>query len=479
MDVLGSASFVLQNEALTQNRLATDVNALASGLRVNSASDDPSGYAVAQNLNSKVSGLQQSVTNVQTANNLLNVADGALASIESILQRVHSLVVESNSNINSQNDLENIQVEIDQLLKEVDTISSETNFNGLVLFNGQFDANPQGGSAASITQVASPLLTPTGSVGENLVSNSQIDGNGDPIAPGPGPFVTPFHQTLSQNVPALLVFQVLSYSNNAIDPDTGVNVGPGVLVEFQAYSTNPALGKAPLYTDISAIAVNSGPIINAQYNAPSSFGGGPSNLLFQFSLANLTQADVGASAAFVTTVAQAPSAPTGRSLTVNDGGDEGQTASINLPELSSNALGVSGINVLAPTTVNYMNQITGQSSSNVMAASAAELQLESALNQVNQVRAQVGAQTVALQQDADNANVAIVNYTASESNIRDANIGATVTDYTKQQILVNVGNSVLSQIEVSAAQVTALLLNSFAGLGAAQGQPTATASSGG
>src|SRR5579863_261303 len=136
MDVLASASFVLQNEALTQNRLATDVNALASGLRVRSASDDPSGYAIAQTLNTKVSGLQQSVTNVQTGSNLLNVADGALSSIEQILSRVHSLVVESNSDINSQDDLANIQTEIDQLLKEVNTISSETNFNGLVLFNG-------------------------------------------------------------------------------------------------------------------------------------------------------------------------------------------------------------------------------------------------------------------------------------------------------------------------------------------------------
>jgi flagellin len=471
MDVLGSASFVLQNEALTQNRLATDVNALASGLRVSSASDDPSGYAIAQSLKTKVAGLQQSVTNVQTGSNLLNVADGALSSIESILQRIHSLVIESNSDINSQDDLENIQTEIDSLLKEINTISSETNFNGLVLFNGQFDPTPQGGSAASITEVQSPLLTPTGSLGQNLVSNSQIDSNGDPTAPGPGPFVTPYHQTLSQNVPALLVFQVLSYSDNAIDPDSGVDVGPGVLVEFQAYSTNPAMGNAPLYTDTSAIAVNSGPIINAQYDAPSSFGGGPSNLLLQFSLANLTAADVGASAAFVTTVAQAPSAATGHSLTINDGGDEGQTVSVALPEMNTNALNVSGINVLAPTTINYMNQITGQSSSNIMAASAAELQLENAINQVSQVRAQVGAQAVALQQDAGNAGVAIVNYTASESNILDADIGATVTDYTKQQILVNVGTSVLAQMETSATQLTALLLNSFSGLGAAQGAP--------
>src|SRR5579862_1643800 len=138
MDVLGSAGPVLQNQALTQNRLATDVNALASGLRVRSASDDPSGYTISETLQTKVAGLQQSTTNVQTANNLLNVADGALSSIVLVLQRIRSLVVESNSDVNSQNDLQNIQSEINQLLLEINRIAANTSFNGLSLFNGNF-----------------------------------------------------------------------------------------------------------------------------------------------------------------------------------------------------------------------------------------------------------------------------------------------------------------------------------------------------
>ncbi|MBV8154441.1 MAG: hypothetical protein JOY98_08470, partial [Candidatus Eremiobacteraeota bacterium] len=82
-------------------------------------------------------------------------------------------------------------------------------------------------------------------------------------------------------------------------------------------------------------------------------------------------------------------------------------------------------------------------------------------------------------QDANGDSVAVVNLTAASSNIRDADIAATTTDFTKNQILVNVGNSVLAQVEVSATQLTALLLNSFAGLGAAQGAPAATVTGGG
>jgi flagellin-like hook-associated protein FlgL len=258
-----------------------------------------------------------------------------------------------------------------------------------------------------------------------------------------------------------MVFQVIGFSNNAVDPDSGADVGPGVFIQFQAYSQSPLMGVAPLYTDVSAVAVNQGPIINAQYDAPISFGGGPTALLLQFSLANLTEADVGASAAFVTTIASTPA--TGHSLNVNDGGEEGTTISIDLPQINTNALNISDITVEAPNTSNFMNQSTGVSSSNVMAASNAETLVDTALQTVNTIRAQVGAQVVATQIDANNDDTAIVQQEASASNITDADIGATATDFTRQQILVSVSTSVVAQLRVDATQLTALLLNSFSG----------------
>ena len=70
---------------------------------------------------------------------------------------------------------------------------------------------------------------------------------------------------------------------------------------------------------------------------------------------------------------------------------------------------------------------------------------------------------VATQTDDDNDSTAIVQYQATVSNITDADIGATVTDYTQQQIMVSVGDSVLAQLQVDATALTALLLNSFNG----------------
>ena len=469
MDVLASAGLVLRNLSLTQNKLGTDVHALATGLRVNSAADDPSGYAIAQTIQSRVNGLQQSVQNVQTANNLLNVVDGALSNVELILQRVRSLVVEARSDINSYGDLQNIQTEIDQLLLEVNKISENTSFNGLSLLNGNYDT---GQSLTSVpygaTQVSNLVLAPGGYQGPSTVVNGQLPGYG----PGPTPLVIPGTGTggtqgvpgVGAFTPALMIFQVLSYSANQIDPNTGINVGPGVLVQFTAYSKSPTFGAAPTYIDQEAVPINSGPI-NTSYNVPGSFasgGGYPGQTLLDFTLANLTQADVGSTIAFITTNGT-PVNPTGQPLTVNDGGQEGSVVQIDIPSVSTNALNISDISVLPTAEVNYLNQIIGQSSSNSVPAGDAEIRVDAALQEVNAIRAIIGAQTISIQEDGSNDSVTALNLTTTISNIRDANIGAIVTDFTKQQILTQVGTQLISKIEVSATSLTSLLIGAFGG----------------
>ena len=115
--------------------------------------------------------------------------------------------------------------------------------------------------------------------------------------------------------------------------------------------------------------------------------------------------------------------------------------------MNTNALAISDITVLKPIQVDGFNNVIGQSSSNNLAASNAEIRIDNALEQIGSIRAQVGAQVVATQQDANNDDTAILSYTNTVSNIRDADVGKTVTDFTQQQILVSVSASVLSQLQ--------------------------------
>ena len=119
----------------SQGRLQTDVSRLSSGLRINSAADDPSGLAIAERLQSKVNGYDQASSNVQTANNMLTVADGALQTVTDILQRLRSLTVQANDDLVSTTDRADIQTESTQLQAEINTIAENTNFNGVHLLN--------------------------------------------------------------------------------------------------------------------------------------------------------------------------------------------------------------------------------------------------------------------------------------------------------------------------------------------------------
>jgi flagellin len=116
------ANQVALNLAKNQDALQSSVTKLSSGLRINTAADDPSGLAIAEELQSQVNGFDQAVSNVQDATNAATVADGALQTTTDILQRIRSLAVEASSDISTQADKGNLQTEVTQLLQEVNTI---------------------------------------------------------------------------------------------------------------------------------------------------------------------------------------------------------------------------------------------------------------------------------------------------------------------------------------------------------------------
>src|ERR1700689_1710393 len=138
---LSIANNLLANQAnLNLNRnqqaLGTAVDRLSSGLRINTAADDPSGLAIAESLQAQVNGFDQGAQNVQDATNAAQVAEGALSTTTDILQRIRTLAVEGASDITSTNDRTNLQDEVQQLLLEVNRISQNTNFNGQNLLDG-------------------------------------------------------------------------------------------------------------------------------------------------------------------------------------------------------------------------------------------------------------------------------------------------------------------------------------------------------
>jgi flagellin len=423
---LSNAAQVLLKQGNTQRHLATSVERLSSGLRINSAADDPSGLAIADNLSTQASAFQRSSQNVQDANNALSVADGALANITTILQRVRSLIVQANSDITSPDDQKNIQAEINQSLLEINKISQNTQFNGRSLLDGSLDNTPQ--QFGTLTDVSKSLP------GSPSTQVANADGLGDP-----GPLIVdPFlpGQYSGQVSPISFKATVVGYDPvNAVDPVVGPIGGPGLYVQFTAYSSDPGFG--PEQSQISAFPVSNGQEPGIQITYPSGTG-----VALTFTLANLTPADVGVSQEFVST-SYTP-AKTGTPLTVQDGANEGNTVGITIQGTSTNDLGISNISVLSPITIDG-NGVLAQSTSNQDAATDAEYRVDSAITRVTSQRAVIGAQITSLNEDADNDQVAATNLTASESSIRDTNIGTEVTTFTRLQVLANYQQSLLSK----------------------------------
>ena len=122
--------------SISSQNMYRDYQALASGRRINRASDDAAGLAIANKLKSQSNGYDAGTRNVGTSQDLLNVADGALGSITENLQRIRELSVQALNGLYTDADRGAIQAEIDQLKQSIADTASQTQFNTKNLLDG-------------------------------------------------------------------------------------------------------------------------------------------------------------------------------------------------------------------------------------------------------------------------------------------------------------------------------------------------------
>ncbi len=128
-----------RNASLTQGQMATTLQRLSSGLRVNSAKDDAAGLAIAERMNTQVRGMNVAIRNANDGISLAQVAEGGLATITEILQRMRELAVQSINSTNTSGDIQALNQEYTQLAQEVGRTLSAVQFNGVSLFTTTAD----------------------------------------------------------------------------------------------------------------------------------------------------------------------------------------------------------------------------------------------------------------------------------------------------------------------------------------------------
>lgn len=129
-------SLIAQNNLRgSQQAMQTAMQRLSSGLRINSAKDDPAGQAIANRMTAQISGMTQAIRNTNDGISMVQTAEGSLNQVNDNLQRIRELSVQAANGTNSSDDLVSIQAEIDQRLEEIDRIAGQSNFNDIGLIN--------------------------------------------------------------------------------------------------------------------------------------------------------------------------------------------------------------------------------------------------------------------------------------------------------------------------------------------------------
>ncbi|MAT95189.1 MAG: flagellin [Halioglobus sp.] len=122
----------------SQGALATSLQRLSTGLRINSAKDDAAGLAISERFTAQIRGLNQAARNANDGISLAQTAEGALAEVTNNLQRIRELAIQSSNATNSQSDRDALQTEVAELLNEIDRVANQTEFNGVKLLDGSF-----------------------------------------------------------------------------------------------------------------------------------------------------------------------------------------------------------------------------------------------------------------------------------------------------------------------------------------------------
>jgi len=445
------------------NNVARSIERLSSGLKVNRGADGPAALVISEKQRAQIAGLKQAIDNSEKATSVVQTAEGALNEINSLLVKVRSLALDSaNSGVLDDDAFAANQAEITNALETIDRIASNTQFGTKKLLDGS--AGVAGvASDADVTFLRGTADTAAGAYtvevtteGERAIASAATAQTGnlaaDEILTVNGVNIT-LNSGLSQSQVINRINEFTSQTGVVAEDDGGTtrlySQAFGSEAEIEVISnvasgaTSTGFGTTPI-TDsgIDVIAEIDGDAFTGDGNVLTVNSGPAKGLSISF-------AQDSTDATLTVTGAQGNISVTDNSLVFQIGANQNQTAKIAIAKVSSEAL---GIGVTA-------NQFSSLSEIDVTSASKAQDTLaviDSAIDDVTNLRGALGAfQSNILESTANNLRATLENTVNAESVIRDTDFAEEIANFTKGQVLVQAGTSVLA----NANQVPQLILS--------------------
>lgn len=491
-----------RNLNASQRDADTTLQRLSSGLRINSAKDDAAGLAISERFTSQINGLNQAVRNANDGISLSQVAEGALGESGNILQRIRELAVQSANATNSAGDRKALQAEVNQLKEELERIATTTEFNGLKLLDGTFQAQQfQAGanenqtigvsiSGARTQDLANNSLTAGNETQNSGTGSTTVPANADPGANTIlGQALTISSSLDSQTVPvdAGDTAEQIAASINKSAQTTGVSATARTEVTLSNTATTPVAvpqtismtisngdssatisaqitdttDLSPLARQINSASGRTG--ISAEVNDDGSIKlvhpTGKDIVIEEFTAGDGEQLDVQGSADPGPN--ELKSGPTTPLDSVRVAGELSFDSSVSFTATSDAAQAATGgsvLNVVAGAAAGSSPEdVANIDISTVDGATNALAVVDAALETISGIRADLGAAQNRLESTIANLSTTSENLSAARSRIRDADFAAESANLARTQVLQQAGLSVLAQANARPQQVLQLL----------------------
>lgn len=430
---------------------------LSSGYRVNRAADDAASLAISEKMRRQIRGLNQGAENIQAGISLIQVADGALSEVHDMLNRMEELAVQAANGTNTDDDRAYIQQEITQISQEIDRIGKTTTFNELLLFDDMYHEDIEG----SVTNLVSSPAAVTGHLTESI----QLGALYYPSASIDFSRITPqnidklnnqgFSFTCSQSCPE--VFDIKFATDGT--PSSAKNLSGRVCHNYVVDISGCQNGQQVVDTVYSYI----------QANIPNGYGpGGVTTDSLKVSHSNelIKSADGSKLIVYSNTGLGTKAAAENKFANSNDrygaidcsqlagiieddkineipiqcSAEPDDVESIYTHRMNATLLGVANVNV-----------------SSVPGANSAIPIIKRAHEKISSQRSELGAFQNRLEHAYKINKNTEENTQAAESKIRDVDMAEEMVEYSKQQILEQVGQATMAQANQSSQGVLALL----------------------
>ena len=419
---------------VTTNGQSKSTEKLSSGYRINRAADDAAGLSISEKMRKQIRGLSQASTNAQDGISCVQTAEGALTEVHSMLQRMNELAVKAGNGTMSEDDRQNVQDEIDQLVDEIDRVSETTKFNETYLLKGDDTSNGNTKSLEANAEIGQiDGLTVTAKADKTYTDNDDVKIGKVIVKSSDTNVVTVDADNLTE-----AAGNIAKITTDGTEVVVTKNDG-----KTDTYATVDKFKAAYAGLDIAgagAVTISK-TLDTATANTDDTVTGTYTGNLNSYKVGDSVNVKLAVGASGETALSNGSKALL---LSFQVGADttSENKISVTMDSMSAKSIGVDGI------------KVTGSDSTN---ADKAVDTISDAIKKVSKQRSALGAVQNRLEHTISNLDNVVENTTSAESRIRDTDMAEEMVSYSKNNILMQAGQSMLAQANQQNQGVLSLL----------------------